>query len=57
MMGKRVGPTALKVMLADLGLEIVKTNNTEKNLGKTPELLVCEEFEIKPATHRVEWIS
>lgn len=56
-MGKRVGPTVLKLMLADLGLQLVKTKNTEQNVGKTPELLVCTKFEIKPATHHVDWVS
>ncbi len=54
---KSIGPTVLKLILADYGLALVKIENNQTNLGKTPELVACEKLDIKLRTHSVEWIS
>lgn len=55
MMAKSVGPTALRDLLDSYGLKLIKRENTPMNIGKTPELVVCELLDIKVRSHTVEW--
>jgi hypothetical protein len=52
---RKVGPNALPELLAQLGLEIIKTDNTRSNTGKRAELVLCEHFDISVADPPNQW--
>lgn len=56
-MSAKVGPNALAAELAKLGLKIVKVDNVPANIGKRPELVACEHFDIRIAWPKNRWLG
>lgn len=56
-MSLSMGPSALQETLADMGLQLLKTDNRPANLGKSPELLVCERLKITVRDIPSKWVQ